>query len=87
MKASQKERKKELLKGVPLLQKIPLLGNLFKSTRKVLKKTELVVFINSKTIRKSNDMKEIVEGVKKMFSDKVYMNTKDNTNTESEEEK
>ena len=49
-----------------------------------MKKTELVVFINSKTIRKSNDMKEIVEGVKKMFSDRVYMNTKSNADTNSD---
>lgn len=59
--------------GVPVLSKIPLLGNLFKNKKKQIKKTELVVFINSKTIRKSHDMKAIVDGVKKMFSDKLYL--------------
>ncbi|MCU0287651.1 MAG: hypothetical protein MUF15_14820 [Acidobacteria bacterium] len=54
--------------GIPVLSKIPLLGNLFKNERKQLKKTELVVFINSKTIRKHNDMKDIVEAVKKLYS-------------------
>jgi len=73
--------------GIPILSKIPLLGNLFKNTKKQMKKTELVIFINAKTIRKSNDMKEIVEGVKKMFSDTFYMNTKSNTNTDLEDEK
>ncbi|MDQ1354692.1 MAG: ral secretion pathway protein [Acidobacteriota bacterium] len=54
--------------GIPVLSKIPLLGNLFKNEKKQVKKTELVVFINSKTIRKSSDMKEIVEAVKKLYS-------------------
>ena len=59
--------------GIPLVSKIPLLGNLFKSSKKLLKKTELVVFINSKTIRKHNDMKDIVDGIKKMYSDTILM--------------
>lgn len=54
--------------GVPILSKIPLLGNLFKNEQKGIRKTELVVFINSKTIRKDNDMKDIVEAVKKLYS-------------------
>lgn len=54
--------------GIPVLSKIPLLGSLFKNENKKIKKTELVVFINSKTIRKNNDMKEIVEAVKKLYS-------------------
>jgi len=58
--------------GIPVLSQIPLLGNLFKNSKKQLKKTELVVFINSKTLRRQSDMKEIVDGVKKMFSDKIY---------------
>jgi type II secretory pathway component GspD/PulD (secretin) len=62
------------------------LGNLFKSSRKQLKKTELVVFINSKTIRKSNDMKAIVDGVKQMFSDTINMYTNDDEENESQEE-
>jgi general secretion pathway protein D len=54
--------------GIPVLSRIPLLGSLFKNEKKQVKKTELVVFINSKTIRKNNDMKEIVEAVKKLYS-------------------
>jgi general secretion pathway protein D len=54
--------------GIPVLSRIPLLGSLFKNEKKQIKKTELVVFINSKTIRKNNDMKEIVEAVKKLYS-------------------
>ncbi|MCP4155469.1 MAG: type II secretion system secretin GspD [bacterium] len=62
--------------GIPVLSKIPLLGQLFKSSDKQIKKTELVVFINSKTIKKRNDMKDIVDEVKRMFSDKLYIEEK-----------
>jgi len=62
--------------GIPVISKIPLLGALFRNTKKQVKKTELVVFINSKTIRKQNDMKDIVEGIKKMYSDNIYMENK-----------
>jgi general secretion pathway protein D len=62
--------------GIPVISKIPLLGSLFKKIKKQVKKTELVVFINSKTIRKHNDMKDIVEGIKKMYSDNIYMENK-----------
>jgi general secretion pathway protein D len=62
--------------GIPVISKIPLLGSLFRNTKKQVKKTELVVFINSKTIRKQNDMKDIVEGIKKMYSDDIYMENK-----------
>jgi len=62
--------------GIPVISKIPLLGSLFKNTKKQVKKTELVVFINSKTIRRHNDMKDIVEGIKKMYSDDIYMENK-----------
>lgn len=61
--------------GIPVISKIPLLGNLFKNKRNQIKKTELVIFINAKTLRKNNDMKEIVDQVKKMFSDKIYTKT------------
>ncbi len=40
-----KERKNQVLKGVPFLHKLPLLGNLFRRTEQQLSKTELVIFI------------------------------------------
>ncbi len=40
-----KERKNEVLKGVPFLYKLPLLGNLFRRTEQQLTRTELVIFI------------------------------------------
>jgi MSHA biogenesis protein MshL len=40
-----KERKNEILKGVPLFYKLPLVGNLFRRTEQELVRTELVIFI------------------------------------------
>lgn len=40
-----KERKNQLLKGVPFLYKIPLLGNLFRRTEQEVSRTELVIFL------------------------------------------
>ncbi len=59
--------------GVPILSKIPLLGNLFKKSASKIRKTELVLFINAKTIRKSSDMSTIVDSVKKAVSEYFYL--------------
>lgn len=40
-----KERKNQLLKGVPFLYKLPLLGNLFRRTEQEVTRTELVIFL------------------------------------------
>lgn len=40
-----KERKSEVLKGVPFFQKIPLLGNLFRRTEQRVDRTELIILI------------------------------------------
>lgn len=73
--------------GIPVLSKLPLLGALFRRTTKQTKKTELVVFINSKTIQRNNDMREIVEGVQKLFSDSVHIDMEDpEEKTETTEE-
>jgi MSHA biogenesis protein MshL len=40
-----KERKNQIIKGVPLLYKLPLLGNLFRRTEQNVERTELVILI------------------------------------------
>jgi len=40
-----KERKSEVVKGVPLLYKIPLLGNMFRRTEQQIDRTELIILI------------------------------------------
>ena len=45
--------------GVPLLQDIPLLGNLFSTTNNSGTRTELLVLITPKLIQTENDMREV----------------------------
>ncbi len=40
-----KERKNQVLKGIPFLYKLPLLGNLFRRTEQEVTRTELVIFL------------------------------------------
>lgn len=47
--------------GVPVLQDIPLLGNLFSSTTNSRDRTELVVFITPRVIRNAADAQAIAE--------------------------
>lgn len=47
--------------GVPVLQDIPLLGNLFSSTTSSRDRTELVVFITPRVIRNAADAQAIAE--------------------------
>ena len=41
---------------VPLLGDIPVVGNLFKSTRKVANKSELLVFVTPKILREGSSI-------------------------------
>jgi len=40
-----KERKNEIIKGVPFLYKLPLIGNLFRRTEQTIDKTELIILL------------------------------------------
>lgn len=45
--------------GVPLLQDVPLVGNLFSNTSKIVDRTELLVLITPRIVRNEQDMHEI----------------------------
>jgi general secretion pathway protein D len=53
--------------GVPGLSKIPLLGNLFSSTRKSRDRTELIVMITPRVIGNAIDAKSITEEYQRRF--------------------
>lgn len=67
------DKKTTAKSGIPVLSKIPLLGNLFKKTSKIHRKTELVFFINAKIIRKTNQMRQIVDEVKNIISEHSFL--------------
>jgi MSHA biogenesis protein MshL len=45
-----KERKSEVVRGVPFLYKLPLIGNLFRRTEQVIDRTELVILITPRIV-------------------------------------
>lgn len=47
--------------GVPLLSDIPILGNLFKTTSNVKRRTELLVLLTPRVVRNSGDARTITE--------------------------
>ncbi len=52
---------------VPVLGDVPILGNLFKRTKTVLLKTELLIFLTPKILDTTNDIEEIASpSIKKM---------------------
>jgi MSHA biogenesis protein MshL len=64
------ERKSEVLKGVPFLYKIPLLGNLFRRTEQQIIKTELVIFITPR-IHSGKSAKDLTEEEKQRIRDAI----------------
>jgi general secretion pathway protein D len=57
--------------GLPLLQEIPLIGNLFGATATNTNRTELVVLITPRVVRSTQDMREVTQefkdGLKTLF--------------------
>ncbi len=45
-----KERKNEVIKGIPFLYKLPLIGNLFRRTQQKIERTELVILITPRYV-------------------------------------
>ena len=54
-----REEANETVDGIPLLSDIPLLGELFKKTKTVKQKTNLLLFITPRIIRRPGDAAEI----------------------------
>ena len=60
---------------VPILGSLPFIGNLFKSTKNEIEKTNLVIFMRPKIIRTRNDLREYTE--KKASVIKIPLQAKD----------
>jgi general secretion pathway protein D len=55
----------EAVTGVPLLSDIPILGNLFKTTTDVKRRTELLVLLTPRVVRNSGDARTITDDLRK----------------------
>jgi general secretion pathway protein D len=51
--------------GVPLLSDIPILGNLFKTTSDVQRRTELLVLLTPRVVRDSNDARTVTDELRR----------------------
>ena len=51
--------------GVPLLSDIPILGNLFKTTTDVQRRTELLVLLTPRVVRDSNDARTVTDELRR----------------------
>lgn len=65
-----KERKNEIIKGVPLFYKIPLLGNLFRRTEQQVVKTELVIFLTP-SVHSGKTAEQLTEQEKQRIRDAI----------------
>ena len=55
----------ETVTGVPLLSDIPILGNLFKTTTSIQRRTELLVLLTPRVVRNSGDARSITEDLRR----------------------
>jgi general secretion pathway protein D len=60
-----RDRNENGTSGVPLLSDIPVLGNLFKTTSDVQRRTELLVLLTPRVIRDTNDARTVTDEVRK----------------------
>jgi len=55
----------ESVVGVPLLSDIPILGNLFKTTTDIKRRTELLILLTPRVVRNSGDARAVTEDLRK----------------------
>lgn len=54
--------------GVPLLSEIPILGNLFKTTNNVARRTELLVLITPRVVRDRREAQDVTDELRKRLT-------------------
>jgi type II secretory pathway component GspD/PulD (secretin) len=65
-----KERKNEIIKGVPLLYKLPIIGNVFRRTEQRVDRTELVIFITPR-LHSGKAAEELTEEERRRVKDTI----------------
>ena len=63
-----KDKDTQTVTGVPLLSKIPILGNLFKVTGNTIKRTELLVLITPRVVRNRDEARAVTEELRKRMT-------------------
>ena len=63
-----RDRHEESVSGLPLLSEIPLLGNLFKTTEVVERRTEFLVLITPRVVRNRREALEVTDELRRRLS-------------------
>ena len=63
-----KDREEESVSGVPLLSSIPVLGNLFKTTQTLVRRTELLVLITPRVVRDRREAVDVTNELRRRMS-------------------
>ena len=63
-----RDRHEESVSGLPLLSEIPILGNLFKTTEVVERRTELLVLITPRVVRNRREALEVTDELRRRLS-------------------
>ena len=62
------DREEDGVSGVPILSAIPILGNLFKTTENVVRRTELLVLITPRVVRDRGEALAVTEELRRRLS-------------------
>jgi general secretion pathway protein D len=62
------DRNENNVSGLPLLSELPILGNLFKTTNKTKKRTELLVLITPRVVRDRREGQSVTEELRKRMT-------------------
>ncbi len=62
------DRDEESVSGLPLLSDIPVLGNLFKTTNKAKRRTELLVLITPRVVRDRREAQDVTDELRKRLT-------------------
>jgi len=63
-----RDRHEESVSGLPLLSEIPVLGNLFKTTEEIERRTELLVLITPRVVRNRSEALDVTEELRRRLS-------------------
>jgi general secretion pathway protein D len=63
-----RDRHEDSVSGIPLLSAIPVLGNLFKTTESIERRTELLVLITPRVVRNRREALEVTDELRRRLS-------------------
>ncbi|MCH7794003.1 MAG: type II secretion system secretin GspD [Proteobacteria bacterium] len=63
-----RDREEDAVSGIPILSSIPILGNLFKTTQKIVRRTELLVLITPRVVRDRREALDVTQELRRRLS-------------------